>query len=668
MSKPPKPSFSIRLDEAKERLLQRAATAVADGDIDVSLDLLADLDVDPNWQTEVGQIRGRLKALKQQERRGEISDEDGGIETNRINLSTLQLIGELREEQYEHATYVRRIRIHLREKYQRRLDQKLGARFPVNLRFGEGSGGTTEDTAAVFRDFATGNQAERLSALFYRARGRLLLIGGAGSGKTSVLLEMALELLEWERSALPVVLDLATWQSRFSEIEDWLAEILPPALGVNNKLGRTLIDEFPLLLLLDGFDELPAKRREPFLAALGRYGAERSRRFVLTSRPEDYRKVQRDAPVRLQAEIEPLTFEQVLTELDKLKKEEPEAAALRVALERDPALGNIATNPFYLNTLQYLFAHGLRPAQLGLSTASGEHDRRTKIVAAFVDLNLDSANNPYLRSREYLGWLAENMRQENIISFELSQLQYDWMRGKSAITLGVGRLVQNTVAMAQFFLPLALFITLIVPFLMQQAEDEWYWFPIRFVVTLGLGVGMSLLLSFIMAIILMFYPGQTVFEDHEVGEIRTRDWSVWDWRSIGESLVVSGGLTVLGGLFSYFVWSDDMLADTTGVLVTFFMVFMLFFLLFLFIREGKNGILRITRPYQRFTRSARSLYLSILQHGVLRWQLWRRGQTPLRLVRFLNEMTDRKLLESNGATWRFRHRLIMDHLLKEKGK
>jgi hypothetical protein len=46
---------------------------------------------------------------------------------------------------------------------------------------------------------------------------------------------------------------------------------------------------------------------------------------------------------------------------------------------------------------------------------------------------------------------------------------------------------------------------------------------------------------------------------------------------------------------------------------------------------------------------------------------------PLRLVHFLNEMTDRHLFETDGATWRFRHRILQAYFAgqwreKDNGK
>ena len=67
---------------------------------------------------------------------------------------------------------------------------------------------------------------------------------------------------------------------------------------------------------------------------------------------------------------------------------------------------------------------------------------------------------------------------------------------------------------------------------------------------------------------------------------------------------------------------------------------------------------QITHPYERFNASARVLHFSILQHKHLLYLLSKKGLLPYRLVSFLNDMETQHILESDGATWRFRHRLL----------
>ena len=57
------------------------------------------------------------------------------------------------------------------------------------------------------------------------------------------------------------------------------------------------------------------------------------------------------------------------------------------------------------------------------------------------------------------------------------------------------------------------------------------------------------------------------------------------------------------------------------------------------------------------------LHFSILQHYHLRYLLSKKGLLPYKLVDFLNDMTQRQFLESDGATWRFRHRLLQNYFI-----
>jgi len=83
------------------------------------------------------------------------------------------------------------------------------------------------------------------------------------------------------------------------------------------------------------------------------------------------------------------------------------------------------------------------------------------------------------------------------------------------------------------------------------------------------------------------------------------------------------------------------------------------------IQNGSSDFIQIKSPYQRFYASMKVLHFSILQHWHLRRLLYQKGALPLDLVAFLNKMTDCKLLETDGATWRFRHRIIQDYFAEQ---
>jgi hypothetical protein len=83
------------------------------------------------------------------------------------------------------------------------------------------------------------------------------------------------------------------------------------------------------------------------------------------------------------------------------------------------------------------------------------------------------------------------------------------------------------------------------------------------------------------------------------------------------------------------------------------------------VRKESFDFIQIASPYQRFYYSMKVLYFSILRHWHLRYLLYKKGAIPLHLVDFLNEMSSRYLMETDGATWRFRHRIIQDYFAEQ---
>ncbi|MEV7018184.1 NACHT domain-containing protein [Streptomyces sp. NPDC093991] len=130
---------------------------------------------------------------------------------------------------------------------------------------------------------------------------RLVVLGGAGAGKSVIVLRLAHALLRRRASGsgdpVPVVVSLASWdpgQGLLRWMADQLAEAHPEAC--TPMPGAPPADvAFDLLLtgrvlpVLDGFDELPGNRRAAALRQIGE--TLRGRRpFVLASREPEYRR------------------------------------------------------------------------------------------------------------------------------------------------------------------------------------------------------------------------------------------------------------------------------------------------------------------------------------------------------------------------------------------
>lgn len=130
---------------------------------------------------------------------------------------------------------------------------------------------------------------------------RLIVLGRAGGGKTSLALRLARDLLTHRTPGdrVPVFLPLASWDPE-DDLYAWVARRLirdHPVLERSTAgplgtdpvpLSAALVENEHLLLILDGFDEIPEPSREKALIGINGLGDHVP--VVVTSRTDEYRQ------------------------------------------------------------------------------------------------------------------------------------------------------------------------------------------------------------------------------------------------------------------------------------------------------------------------------------------------------------------------------------------
>jgi tetratricopeptide (TPR) repeat protein/GTPase SAR1 family protein len=665
-------NFNINRSRRNIEICTKAKTAIEAAHPEEALRALSLIE-DHTLEKEIFQITGQLTKYRQDTRLDLLDAEQKRIQLNQITKAILDLVEGIESNFKTEEKHNQLILESLKKRYTDRLDQKLAKRQPINLRISSSEDGTSKETSSGFVTISSGKVQSEIGQIFDEAHCRLLIVGAPGAGKTCLLLQLALKLLEQEKYAIPVLLNLATWQESHITLENWLSEVLPSEIGTDHITIRQMLAESRLILLLDGFDEVNEDYRTSCLEAIGRYGEVSGRRFAITSRLAEYRSVFKDAPVAAQVEIGPLTYEQIRAELEEIGHNEPEAMPLLTAIQENTYLREVVQTPFYFNVLQLLFAQGVRVSDFNFTTDSDKEKVQQKIIDKFVDFQLKPTQQQ--DSQRWLAFIASRMTQRNMVVFELADLQYDWWKwSRWEFTLGklLAGLVNGLfhgIYYGILFASMGILFGLGVDDFIKLDSTVLKSLCIGFIggiltgLILGLGNGIENSLKKNISVFIYLVETFPFSWSAFLQELK-KDWKL--------NLAVLFSL-VLASVSQFSHNLDhgiDSRSNGQGLTIALFVIVLfIFFLNTINVLSTKitakaQSSSRLRTYYQRFSISASFFYFSILQNKFLRYQLYKKGKLPKDLIAFLREMSNQHLLESDGVSWRFRHGLIQEFFTK----
>ncbi len=530
----------------------------------------------------------------------------------------------------------------------------------------------------------------RIAQVYDDARGELLILGEPGTGKTTLLLELARDLLDRAQKddmlPMPVVFNLSSWAVKRQSINEWMVEELKTNYQISRKLAQSWVDSDQVLPLLDGLDEVAAEHRLACVNTINAYRGEHGLLpTVICSRHTDYLKLATPLELGSAVIVQPLTARQID---DYLSSAGGQLEAVRVALRQDKELQELASTPLMLNILTLAY-HGKSVQDL-LSAGSPQAVRR-RVFATYVQRMLEHrGTKTRYASRQtlhWLTWLARQLIQHSQTEFYLERMQFDWLPAKQArrLTLAVVLLFKLLIgvgtALAGIFLfglPGGLIFGLIGMYLakpdlvngeIEPAEKvSWSWASVKQKlgdslfsgVKIGLLVVLLTLLLSIVSILLSYVlPGVAVFG---------LNFSLSSLLTAGLMIMLGGGLLLIiqSGWTSELLDEHLLTRPNQGIwrsgrhsLVAGLIFGGVGSLTFALLANPVDGL--VCGCIIGLAVGLLNGGIACIKHALLRCCLWRAGVIPWNYVRFLDYGAERVFLYKVGGGYLFVHRLLLEY-------
>ncbi len=522
-------------------------------------------------------------------------------------------------------------------------------------------------------------RTEDLPELFEVSNGALLIVGSPGAGKTTAALSLARSLLDAARedasASIPVVLNLASFGARskrraLSRLvpgrprRDTLAAWVEDELVAKYRLPRRRVARWletdELVLILDGLDELSASARAPCVEAINRFRRERAVPLVVACREDEYLASGTRLSLGGAARVCPI--------------DQPAAEAW--GLDEAPGESEDAT----LRTPLWLVIGG------GVEHVT--ENAWDRVYDEYIDSALERppalAKPEQALHRKRLRWLAANLARLDESDVWLDRMQVEWLPGLPrqmlAMAIGTLALFMATVipsalgsmavgrsALSGFFLGIGSLI-IVLSFnrgLRVSTGEKMRWSGRaalrRAPIMVGIGVAVGGLYGLLMGrpLLAMLYLGAT-------GGAATGVLLGLEYADRSRGIHPNDGLllalrqwiviTLVSGLF---------IGACYG-----FVISPIYGRLFPAMLDAYPGInVSLMHAVQLGTVIGLAIGLiyggaAILLHGAIRLALALTSPLPIRLVRWLDDATQRGLMRRVGGGYMFMHATLLEHLAR----
>jgi DNA polymerase III delta prime subunit len=491
----------------------------------------------------------------------------------------------------------------------------------------------------------------------------LLILGAPGSGKTTMLLELARQLIQHAREdityPIPMVFNLASWTEKLS-LADWLAQELNNLYSVPRKTAPDWVKGNKLLLLLDGLDEVRRESRAKCVEAINAFRKEHGMTsLAVCSRSQDYADLNANLSFEGAIEVQPLTQEQIYKFFNRFGKG---MAGIKRALKEDSTLREMAETPLFLSIMLMTYRD---KQDIDILASEDKNMQRRYLLGAYVERMFERPRSKNVSFKKqdvlhWLSWLAQKMIQYSQSPFLFENMQPMWLSKKKQINY---RQIIGLI--------------LLVPSLISVLNDKSL-------------LGLVLRFGVAPFVWIAFSLGWLGSKNGLI-DIEMIDTITWNWKKGGKNLIIGLIIALIvaplvtlifhqtsslstGLLIGLFLWLGGVLqpksmsettypgqrlsSSTRNSFFTFFLFGLMFGITALMFRQ--ISALNIGLGFGLMG----GLFLgglALLQHYALRFILARNNLLPWRLIPFLDHCVELIFLRRVGGGYIFVHRLLMEH-------
>ncbi|NET67482.1 MAG: NACHT domain-containing protein [Moorea sp. SIO1G6] len=517
--------------------------------------------------------------------------------------------------------------------------------------------------------------------------GKLLILGAPGSGKTTMLLDLAKDLItraqQQPDQPIPIIAELSDWKDNKQPIAEWLAANLKFRYNLPEAITQEWITTGKLLPLLDGLDELGLERQKLCVQQLNQFLKDVPQ-IVVCCREEEYEAGEQILEMRGAVCLQPLTNEQIEDYLKGFKDRPWEG----IQQDSDGLL-ELARMPLLLHLIPVAYPDGLKRVGrhvLGIhfkdpkAKEDYQNECRQKLFEAYIDRKLEENHDrrgySEEETRRWLGWLAKQLKDQKQTEFLIEKMQPDMLN--SSIENRLYKLILVIILVIIFGIIIGLAYGLLFGIIMGLAYGRLFglrndkiklyetiifsWEEIKKIIKLMTEHTESLIKLFIFSglsfwLILLIYGRIEVLNEVLIilliillilvllgsllqlreEEVKTRNKPNQGIKESAKNTVIISiiifTLTLLSLVLLTLVSPQNI--EPVSMLICASGLAMLF------------GFLLAGIP--------------VIQHFVLRLILWRSGSIPWDYAHFLSYATERRLIKQVGGRYRFIHDLLREH-------